>query len=116
MEVCEIKIDKGIYNVETVKCDYGLIVKEKCFLIELKGVDVEHACEQLIRVLDDFSLKFKKFNYDYYCRAVVTRMPSKRSAPKLLGVNYRRICKKLSANDSNKKFVCKERQFEEEIS
>lgn len=113
-EASSFQIDGAMIKEETVKCDKGLLVEDgKFFLVELKGVDVEHACRQLLAT---YEYMHKLYNdYDYYCRAIVSAMPSKKAAPKLLGAAYRKLQKKLSATDKNRKIVYKSIRLDEII-
>ena len=53
------KVDKGLINDENERCDYSLIIQnEICFLIELKGCDVSHAAEQIMKTQNVFSKKY----------------------------------------------------------
>lgn len=75
------QIDDGlIANPDTKKCDKGLCIEDKdIYLIELKGVDFNTACKQLLVTLDFFRKKLEK--YSIKCRAVVKEMPSKNNYP-----------------------------------
>lgn len=109
----ELQIDKGIIDNEEInKCDKGLIVldDDKCILVELKGCDVSKACIQLNSTLDIFKKKLLKVNnYDYYCRAVVTSMPSPNNYP----TSYKILLKNL--NNCKNKLICKSKKLEEKI-
>lgn len=109
----ELQIDKGIIDNEEInKCDKGLIVldDDKCILVELKGCDVSKACIQLNSTLDIFKKNLLKVNnYDYYCRAVVTSMPSPNNYP----TSYKILLKNL-INCKNK-LICKSKKMEEKI-
>ena len=101
-----------IDNEEINKCDKGLIVldDDKCILVELKGCDVSKACIQLNSTLDIFKKKLLKVNnYDYYCRAVVTSMPSPNNYP----TSYKILLKNL--NNCKNKLICKSKKLEEKI-
>lgn len=109
----ELQIDGGIIaDREINKCDKGLIVLDdnKCILVELKGCDVSKACLQLHSTLDIFKNNLlKEYNYDYYCRAVVTSMPSPQNYP----TSYKILLKKL--NNAKNKLICRSKQMEEQI-
>ena len=96
----KIKVDNGLIKTG-VRCDFEVDVSEgdckvnehseilskKIYLIELKGSDKEHACEQIIQ-----SYNFFQNNYtteSYHCRIVL----SKDHAPKLLTPNQKRLIK-----------------------
>ncbi|HBB14013.1 MAG TPA: hypothetical protein DCZ76_07010 [Treponema sp.] len=76
-----LQIDNGlISDYNTKKCDKGLCIEDKTlYLIELKGVDFNTACKQLLITLDFFRKKME--NYTIKCRAVVKEMPSKNNYP-----------------------------------
>ena len=83
---------------------------DKCILVELKGCDVSKACIQLNSTLDIFKKKLLKVNnYDYYCRAVVTSMPSPNNYP----TSYKILLKNL--NNCKNKLICKSKKMEEKI-
>lgn len=108
---CSVQIDGVIFKDDVKKCDKGLITEDnRFFLVELKGCDVEQACKQLLTTYETFSKKYK--NYEYFCRAVVSKMPSGKAAPKLLGASYRKLQKKLN---SKNKLIYKSVLLEEEI-
>lgn len=69
-----IHVDGGLFyaNSLPVRCDFALEIDfethRKLCLIELKGHDIAHACEQLLESLKYF---MKKYPADkYYCRIV----------------------------------------------
>ena len=64
------------------------------------------ACKQLFSTYDKFSKELKTWNYDYFCRAVVSNMPSPNNYP----TSYRILMK----NDKNK-LICKTKKLEEHI-
>lgn len=106
-----IQIDGKIFKDDVKKCDKGLLTEDNRFyLVELKGCDVEQACKQLLITYEKFLEKYK--NYNYYCRAIVANMPSKKVAPKLLGASYRKLQKKLG---KEKRLVYKSVKLEEII-
>ena len=76
-----LQIDDGlIANPEIKKCDKGLCIEnDSLYLIELKGVDFNTACKQLLITYDFFIKKLE--NYTIKCRAVVKEMPSKNNYP-----------------------------------
>ena len=61
-------------------------------------------------ILDIFKKKLLKVNnYDYYCRAVVTSMPSPNNYP----TSYKILLKNL--NNCKNKLICKSEKMEEKI-
>lgn len=66
-----IQIDGSlIKSTDSKKCDKGLCIEDKrIFLIELKGVDFNTACEQLLVTYTTISPLIPDFKYK--CRAVV---------------------------------------------
>lgn len=114
-ECCALRIDGGVFGDSVQKCDKGLVVCDgRFFLIELKGVDVNEACKQLLSALEQLRA-MRCGGYDYFCRAVVTKMPPKKSAPRLLGASYRKLQTALGATSANKKLVYKSVTLEESI-
>ncbi|MGI5084538.1 hypothetical protein [Treponema putidum] len=114
-EACIIKIDGALISSKDVKkCDYGLCVEDnRFFLIELKGVDLSQACKQLLYTLDYMRQKYT--NYEYFCRAVVTRMPSKKDktgAPGNYPSSYKKLLQKLLNNEHLR---CASRELHETI-
>ena len=109
----ELQIDKGIIkSVQEHKCDKGLIVlnDNKCILVELKGCDVSTACVQLDATYEKFSKSLLvEHKYEYFCRAVVTGMPSPNNYP----TSYKVLLRKLK-NDKNK-LICRSVKYEEII-
>ena len=103
------QIDKNLMkNVDSKKCDKGLFLENNdVYLVELKGVDFNTACKQLLVTLD-----FCKENletYNYFCRVVGKEIPKKDNYP----TSYKQLLAKLP---KNKKYFDK-RSFvlEEEV-
>lgn len=98
--VQKIKVDNGLIKTG-IRCDYAIDVNEsdceknnkneelskKIYLIELKGSDKDHACEQIIQSYTFFQQNYKA--QAYHCRIVL----SKDHAPKLLTPNQKRLLK-----------------------
>lgn len=86
-----IQIDGSlIKSTDSKKCDKGLCIEDKrIFLIELKGVDFNTACEQLLVTYTTLSPLILDFKYK--CRAVVREMPAKNNYP----YSYRLLLSKL---------------------
>ncbi len=98
--VQKIKVDNGLIKTG-IRCDYAIDVNEsdceknnkneelskKIYLIELKGSDKDHACEQIIQSYTFFQQNYKA--QSYHCRIVL----SKDHAPKLLTPNQKRLLK-----------------------
>lgn len=96
----KIKVDNGVVKTG-IRCDYAIDVNDrdceknnkneelskKIYLIELKGSDKDHACEQIIQSYIFFQLNYK--TKSYHCRIVL----SKDHAPKLLTPNQKRLIK-----------------------
>lgn len=79
-----------IKSTASKKCDKGLCIEDKrIFLIELKGVDFNTACKQLDETYTTLSSLIPDFQYK--CRAVVRKMPSKNNYP----YSYRLLLSKL---------------------
>lgn len=113
-ELCALQIDGGIID-EGKRCDKGLLVSDdNFFLIELKGVDINEACKQLLESYKFFSEKYKRYNY--FCRAVLTKVPPNKSAPKAFSSRQRKLEKMLGKNSNGrKKLYFKEEKLEEHI-
>ena len=103
------QIDKDLMkNVDSKKCDKGLFLENNdVYLVELKGVDFNTACKQLLVTLDFCKENLGKYNY--FCRVVAKELPSKNNYP----TSYRQLLAKLP---KDKKYFDK-RSFvlEEEI-
>lgn len=96
----KIIVDNGLIKTG-IRCDYAIDVSEgdpeksnkngnlskNIFLIELKGSDKNHACEQIIQSYNFFQQNYK--TESYHCRIVL----SKDHAPKLLTPNQKRLIK-----------------------
>jgi len=55
------------------RCDYALIVDNSIlYLIELKGRNLKHACEQLLATFSCFKTNYPMEKYN--CRAVVSKV------------------------------------------
>ncbi len=69
------KVDKGLINDESDRCDYSLIMQnDVCFLIELKCRDVSHAAEQIMSTREIFDKNYgvKKFAPRIVCSKAET--------------------------------------------
>lgn len=88
-EAFTFQIDSNLINsTQTKKCDKGLLIEDKrIFLVELKGVDFNTACSQLLVTYN--WIKTKLPGYKYFCRAVVKEMPSKQNYP----TSYKKLMK-----------------------
>lgn len=66
-EVVETHVDGDLYTASdsTARCDYALFSKEfeTAVLVELKGVDVDRAIEQISATIGDFSSKYSFGKY-----------------------------------------------------
>ena len=103
------QIDKDLMNdIESKKCDKGLFLENNdVYLVELKGVDFNTACKQLLVTLD--FCKQNLGSYNYFCRVVAKELPSKNNYP----TSYRQLLAKLPKN--NKCFYAKSNVLEEEV-
>lgn len=72
-QILGFHVDGGlIVSKQTRKCDYALVVEEDlCYLIELKGQDIEKACDQLSTTIEYFSENYKM--QKFVGRIVVSR-------------------------------------------
>ena len=89
----KIRVDNGLIK-SGIRCDYAIDVykdakpdtlSDMIYLIELKGSDKDHACEQIIQTYNYFIKNFKTIFY--HCRIVL----SKDTAPKLLTTNQKKL-------------------------
>ena len=103
------QIDKDLMNdIESKKCDKGLFLENNdVYLVELKGVDFNTACKQLLVTLD--FCKQNLGSYNYFCRVVAKELPSKNNYP----TSYRQLLAKLPKE--NKCFYAKSNVLEEEV-
>lgn len=80
-KVCLTKIDGGLDNSRSLKCDFLLLRLDYqvCYFIELKGGDLEQAARQLLQTMRRLHEKTK--SYVCNARAVLSkaRMPDIRS-------------------------------------
>lgn len=105
------QIDKDFMkNVETKKCDKGLFLENgNVYLVELKGVDFNTACKQLIVTLD--YCKENLGEYNYFCRVVARELPSQNNYP----ASHRQLLHKLPKDKIKKYFDAKSNVLEEDI-
>lgn len=70
-----LQIDGNLYTAtSTKKCDKGLLLDDgRFYLVELKGVDINTACEQLISTLTLLKNDYKDFDFNYYGRIVAKK-------------------------------------------
>ena len=103
------QIDKDLMNdIESKKCDKGLFLENNdVYLVELKGVDFNTACKQLLVTLDFCKQNLGKYNY--FCRVIAKELPSKNNYP----TSYRQLLAKLPKE--NKCFYAKSNVLEEEV-
>ena len=108
----KIKVDGKLIK-KGIRCDYAVDVNNQAnisdciYLIELKGSDKSHACEQILQTYIYFNDQYETKNYN--CRIVL----SKDNAPKLLSTEY----KKLLQLEKQKKInlIIKSQKIEETI-
>ena len=103
------QIDKDFMkDVETKKCDKGLFLENgDVYLVELKGVDFNTACKQLIVTLDYCKENLGKYNY--FCRVVGKEIPKK----ELYSTSYRLLKSMLPKDKIKKYFDAKSNVLEE---
>lgn len=95
-------------DVETKKCDKGLFLENgDVYLVELKGVDFNTACKQLIVTLD--YCKENLGEYNYFCRVVGKEIPKK----ELYSTSYRSLKSMLPKDKVKKYFDVKSNVLEE---
>jgi hypothetical protein len=77
--ICRVKVDAClITNLEIRKCDFLFRVQEnnKYFLIELKGMDVEHAVQQIINTYEIVNGRINTTPQNYKGVIVSSRVPA----------------------------------------
>lgn len=109
------QVDDGIIkSKEMRKCDKAILVNdERLYFIELKGADIDTACEQLLSTYEFFLKYFKQ--YEYYFRVVLSKANSKHSAPNLDPTSKKRLLNKIGYKNDNDKFKEKSIRMEEGI-
>lgn len=73
----------------TSKCDYLFVAGEstrKAVLIELKGLDIRHAIEQIKNTCDLYSDSFKSCT-NVYARIITTAVPKMQATPEYRNLN-----------------------------
>lgn len=71
---CRLQIDGGLIQNTDLKCDNGLLLSDgRFFLIELKGVDVGHACEQVEKTADFVAARYSNFGFKLFGRIVARK-------------------------------------------
>ncbi|MBQ2542642.1 MAG: hypothetical protein II554_04755, partial [Bacteroidales bacterium] len=102
-----LQIDGNLYTAtSTKKCDKGLLLDDgRFYLVELKGVDINTACEQLISTLTLLKNDYKDFDFNYYGRIV-----AKKGIPETNSLRQRAI--KVFGKD---KFLLRENSLTEKI-
>ena len=97
-------------DIESKKCDKGLFLENNdVYLVELKGVDFNTACKQLLVTLD--FCKQNLGSYNYFCRVVARELPSQNNYP----ASHRQLLHKLPKDKIKKYFDAKSNVLEEEI-
>lgn len=104
---CKLQIDGQLYLGNIKKCDNGLLLEDsRFFLIELKGVNVCYACEQLLTTSKQLKQDYKGYNFDFFYRIVSRQgLPPKTNTKE-------QIFKRIMGKD---KVVIKENLLEEDI-
>ena len=91
----KIKVDDSLIKTG-IRCDYAIdlckskndISADSIYLVELKGVDKSHACEQILATYTFFQNNSELYKSDFFhCRIVL----SKDSAPHLFSSNQKRL-------------------------
>jgi len=91
-----------------IKCDYGLVINQSIYYIELKGSDVLTGFKQLSQTIDETEKCFSKF--EKKSRLIVTKF----SKPDLAKKNkaYKDLVKKLGNTEN---LIIKQNQYKEII-
>lgn len=101
-----LQIEDKMYDSSTKRCDKGLLLEDgRFYLVELKGVDINTACEQLISTLTLLKNDYKDFDFNYYGRIV-----AKKGIPETNSLRQRAI--KIFGKD---KFLLRENSLTEKI-
>lgn len=89
----------GVLIIEGMKCDNGLAIPidNVIYLIELKGSDLCHACEQISATI--IYLERNGLRYPFYARIVL----SKASGPDLESIQYKKLSKQIRERGGNLK-------------
>jgi hypothetical protein len=91
-----IPFDNGVFKEiqsKTEKCDFGLVVENRVYFIELKGSDNNKALKQILETLKNTQSCFKK---NEFCARVVT---SNKQKPENLDKITESKIKKLTKNN-----------------
>ena len=116
-EICKIKIDKGYISLNVELCDYLVVIcaKNIAIFVELKGVEFEKACSQLLSTIQLFISDIKRSGCIVLGRIVG------RTIPDIPGTNQRKLKKFLKKLNKNKAIKCKgfdkkSKEFKEKVS
>lgn len=89
-----VDIENCVYkDIQGKKCDYGMIVDDKFYFIELKGSDVKKAINQILITYNDLNICIK--NYKIKSRII----PTKNKIPNLKQLTEYLNLKKISEGD-----------------
>ncbi len=74
-----IRIDGCLIDASSKKCDWLVCIQDSsrqhAVFIELKGTDIEYACEQLIATINSPAVKTITKHYEIFCVIVCSRVP-----------------------------------------
>ncbi len=71
---CRLQIDGKLYTTDSQKCDFGLLLEDNRFyLIECKGIDLNHALDQLLTTSELLKKDYQGCNFDFYYRIVAKK-------------------------------------------
>jgi hypothetical protein len=113
--VISYKMDGGIILADrtvpagTVKCDYLIVIDapdEEAVLVELKGIDVRKAFDQISATLDLYKDLFVTFGHVYARVVATSAIPNLKASPE-----YVKLATKVKRYHGNVKI--KERKFSE---
>ena len=102
-EILAFKVDDGFIKSKNIKkCDFCMILENDiCYLIELKGQNIDSAAEQIYVTIDSIKDKYKINRV--LCRMVVSHI----NTHKINGPHYielRKYLRKINSYFYNKKF------------
>ena len=96
-------VDNCIITSNNKRCDYMIYCKESTKFIELKGIDIEHACDQIYDTIcffeNDEDLCEVVNNADYLMGYIASLRPS---VPAITNIHMKKACDKLFSKSRKK--------------
>jgi hypothetical protein len=103
-----VSIDECVFGDEQIRrCDWLFLVADmrKAYYVELKGINIDEACEQLYNAIDRTKTQIP--NFDIQAKVIST----KGQQPEILNSKYYRKVKRLIKKDIEFKKVVKAKGF-----